>query len=203
MAYQHKVVRDLAYAVGLLGPPLLSLDGSDVSLATRWWETLLAKTDGFLSGLDCSPAPLDDFLAGQSGLGRVTNYHAALVQFWLMHVPLSGGADTGEQQPPRSTTWGLQVGGRRLTTDLKLLAAMCPTDPPDGIPGCASATLHVEPNIVFAIDASSLEGEHRKDGDDCSPEVDTAPLGCGRKAHLAFLGGRLNLAGTVSPRGML
>ena len=157
MAYDSKLVRDMAYAVGLLSPPLLVLDASGGG-AEEWWNSCTSRSESWLRELDLSPQPLEYFLSVMvgAGLGRVANYHAALVQFWLMHAPSLGETvlSDGPSSVQRHTIWGLQVGGRRLTADLKLLAAMLDSDPIGGQPGAAA--LHVEPHIVFAIDASSL-----------------------------------------------
>ena len=87
------------------------------------------------------------------------------MQFWLAHVQLEGrqprqrredGASLCE--PQRKTLWGLQVGGRRLTSDLKLLTALHTGE----LAGLGDSTvLHVEPSLVFAIDNSdALPHDH-------------------------------------------
>jgi hypothetical protein len=159
------VVRDLAWSIGLLSPPLIARAANDGD-ALALWEALLGATPPWLVALDAKPQPLEDFLGALSGLGRVQNYHAGLVQFWLAH------AQFGERQPPkeqtedgaqlgdlqRKTLWGLQVGGRRLTSDLKILTALH-LDEVDGLSD--STVLHVEPSLVFAIDNSSaLQQDH-------------------------------------------
>ena len=145
----NKVVRDLAYSIGaLLGTcPLLTLSGNDEwqgKCADETWRALVtsAPTLAWLAELDSSPARLENHLAAIAGLGRVANYHAALVQFFLAERVAS--ADDG---PGEAVRYGLrlaaQSGGAR--SRLALLTR------------CASTTcLHVEPLHVFAIDASSL-----------------------------------------------
>ena len=167
--YTHKVVRDLAWSIGLLSPPLLARAANDGD-ALALWEKLLAATRPWLAELDAGPTRLDEFLGTLSGLGRVQNYHAGLVQFWLSHARLDtpspeeqaadqhGGHRAQSSEPERKTLWGLQVGGRRLTSDLKILSALH-LDELDGLAG--STALHVEPSLVFAIDnSSSLHHDH-------------------------------------------
>ena len=155
--YSQKVVRDLAWSVGLLGPPMLTVGGGSGPDALALWDAMLAATPAWLARLDAQPKALEDFLGTLSGLGRVQNYHAGLVQFWLAHARVSSSAAAKDQQPEqppaqRQTMWGLQVGGRRLTSDLKILTALHP----DELDGLAKSTvLHVEPSLVFAIDNSA------------------------------------------------
>jgi hypothetical protein len=156
--------------------------------------------------LDADPAPLEQFLAGVSGLGRVQNYHGALVQFWLQHLPATDHAGRPKRAGAatvRRVVWGLQVGGRRLTSDLKILAAMHasdsrPTNPAAPAPAvaseapaaepeaedCAEAAgdglvLHVEPNIAFAIDASALLPAAQEEQQEVEEEEEEQELALG------------------------
>eukprot|EP01043_Picozoa_sp_COSAG02_P028023 COSAG02_NODE_1679_length_11357_cov_22.538462_7_plen_255_part_00 len=162
--FSHKVVRDLAWSIGLLSPPLIARAANDGD-ALALWEAMLAATPPWLIALDAKPQPLEEFLGTLSGLGRVQNYHAGLVQFWLAHAQF-GDRQPQEQTkdgaqlcgPQRKTLWGMQVGGRRLTSDLKILTALH-LDELDGLGD--STVLHVEPSLVFAIDNSSaLQQDH-------------------------------------------
>ncbi len=164
--FGHKVVRDLAWSIGLLSPPLIARAANDGD-ALALWEALLAATPPWLVALDANPQPLEEFLGALSGLGRVQNYHAGLVQFWLAHAQF-GDRQPQEQTkdgaqlcgPQRKTLWGIQVGGRRLTSDLKILTALH-LDELDGNGLGDSTVLHVEPSLVFAIDNSSaLQQDH-------------------------------------------
>ena len=172
--YEHKIVRDLAYAVGLSSAALLwqgaaSVGGGAAAGADtgqKQWRRMVELSESWVAELDREPEPLQNFLSTVSGLGRVQNYHAALVQFWLAHAstlvaaapPTDGARDRslegGLGDSCRKTVAPLPVGCARLTAELRFLAGF-----PASAPGGGGTLLHVEPSIVFAIDASTLCGQ--------------------------------------------
>ena len=157
--YREKLVRDLAYSIGaLLGAcPLLTLSGNDEwhgMGADEAWRALVtsAATLAWLTELDKNPARLEQHLAAIAGLGRVANYHTALVQFFLAERVASV---TG--CPKEAVRYGLRLAARSGGARTRLALLTRTTASKEGSTAAAAAMcLHVEPLHVFAIDASTL-----------------------------------------------
>ena len=116
----HKIVRDLAHVIA--APPLLSVGSGDGDAAAVW-RLMAANSGRFVAELDRDPAPLEAFLVQVSGLGRVHNYHAALVQYWLCNVDWPG---SGLGAAPRETVWSVPLRSSRhqATADIKVVTAI-------------------------------------------------------------------------------
>ena len=116
----HKIVRDLAHVIA--APPLLSVGSGDGDAAAVW-RLMAVNSGGFVAELDRDPAPLEAFLVQVSGLGRVHNYHAALVQYWLCNVDWP---DSGLGPAPRETVWSVPLRSSRhqATADIKVVTAI-------------------------------------------------------------------------------
>lgn len=148
--YRDKLVRDLAYSIGALSgtAPLLTLSSNDEwngASADATWTQLVTgdDTQRWLADLDANPAPLAAHLAAIAGLGRVANYHTSLVQFFLAERVAAAGAGKA------AVRYNVRIASRSQTgTASSRLALMTRTK--------SAMTLHVEPLLTFAIDASSM-----------------------------------------------
>jgi hypothetical protein len=77
-------------------------------------RTCFSQASGpWLYRIDAAPAGLEAALAASKGIGRVANYHAALLMFWLQHWTRAADspgspAPTGTEQ--LSVAWGIRRG---------------------------------------------------------------------------------------------